>query len=205
MIVKSILRLNRYRMIVVFERLRGIDFTKQLDNEQTHVSKSDGVYFSSSAYFPELRRVLNDLCITQEDSILDYGSGKGALLVLFRKYPFRKIAGVELSEKLQSIAQRNFRKLNINNLHLFHSDARTFTDIDQYNHFYFYNPFPWEVMEVVLQNIIASIRKAPRSVKLIYCNPSCHDQILNAGAFREIRRYPGQVAWSTIVIYQSSF
>ena len=175
-----------------------------MDNEQTKVNKSDGVYFSSSAYFPELKKVLNDLGISEKDSILDYGSGKGALLVLFRKYRFKKIAGVELSGKLLQIADRNFRKLNISNLSLFHSDARQFKDLEDYNYFYFYNPFPCEIMAVVLRNIVDSIEKLPRTVKLIYCNPKCHELIVNSGFFSEVKKYQGKVDWGTIIVYQST-
>lgn len=203
MTLKTILRLNRYRCIVVFERLRGVDFSKQMDNKQTSVKESDGVYFSSSAYFPELKRVLDDLHISVEDSILDYGSGKGATLVLFRKYRFKMVAGVELSKKLLLIADRNFQKLKIKDLRLFQADARQFKDIDAYNYFYFYNPFPCEIMAVVLQNIIDSIEKSPRSVKLIYCNPSCHELIVNCGYFSQLKRYEGEVDWGTIIVYQS--
>jgi len=200
---KEFIRLNRYRFIIILERLRGVDFTKQLDNQQTNVNKADGVYFSSSAYFPELKKVLTELNITDQDSILDYGSGKGASLLLFRKYAFGKIGGVELSSVLLEIARKNFKRLKVHDLHMYHANGRYFQDLDQFNHFYFYNPFPCEVMDAVLNNIQASIEREPRRVKLIYCNPKCHELIVKSGYFHELQRYEGQVDWGNIVVYQS--
>lgn len=198
------IRLNRYRFIIILERLRGLDFTKQLDNQQTNVNKADGVYFSSSAYFPELKKVLTELNITSQDSILDYGSGKGASLLLFRKYAFGKVSGVELSPVLLDIARKNFKRLRVHDINMYHANGRDFQDLDQYNHFYFYNPFPCDVMDAVLNNIRVSIGRKPRTVKLIYCNPKCHQLIVDSGYFQELKRYEGQVDWGNIIVYQSS-
>ncbi|MEE1946847.1 hypothetical protein VRU48_17105 [Pedobacter sp. KR3-3] len=204
MSIKSFLRKNRYRLLVIFERLRGLDFSKQLDNERIGVNKSEGNYFSSSAYFEELRTLLRELNISSKDGIFDFGFGKGATLVLFNKFPFGRIAGVELSDKLVKIAESNLEKLKIKKVKLIHENATTCKDLDDYNYFYFYNPFPGEVMSVVLENIKESIERSPRVVRLIYCNPEFHASVVASNAFFLEKTFDSEVKWGVINLYKSS-
>lgn len=131
-----------------------------------------------------LENVLNHLNITHDDAIVDFGSGKGGALVTFAKYPFSKITGVELLPDLVAIAERNFKILNISNVTMVVSDAADFTDLGEYNYFYFYSPFPRSVMASVIHNIQDSLLKQPRRVHLIYCNPEFHDLLEQNPPFR---------------------
>jgi precorrin-6B methylase 2 len=121
------------------------------------------------------------------DAILDYGSGKGGVLAQLSKYPFRRIAGIELSQILVDISKANFKKLGLNHLEIIHSDATTFTEIDDFNYFYFFNPFQGRVFERVFENIIASMDRNPRQVTLIYYHPRCHDLIQKTGRFKLVK------------------
>src|ERR687885_509057 len=49
-------------------------------------------------------RLLRDIAISEDDVLIDFGSGKGRVLFLAAHYGFRKIIGVELSAKLNQIA-----------------------------------------------------------------------------------------------------
>lgn len=132
-----------------------------------------------------LENVLNHMDITHEDAIVDFGSGKGGALITFANYPFSKITGVELLPELVAIAEQNFKILNISNVTMVVSDAAAFTDLDVYNYFYFYSPFPRNVMAAVLHNIQSSIVKKPRFVHLIYCNPEFHDIVEKDSPFQK--------------------
>jgi SAM-dependent methyltransferase len=136
-----------------------------------------------------LENVLDSLNITREDAIVDFGSGKGGALITFAKYPFSKILGVELLPELIAIAENNFRILNISIVTMVKSDATEFSDLDEYNYFYFYSPFPGNVMGAVMQNIKSSILKKPRCVHLIYCNPEFHDILVTDSPFRKTREF----------------
>lgn len=122
-----------------------------------------------------LEKVLNSLNISREDAIVDFGAGKGGALITFARYPFAKITGVELSPELAAIAEKNFKILNIPNVTMVVKDAADFTELDEYNYFYFFNPFPRSVVAAVIQNIHSSLSQRPRTVHLIYCNPEFHD------------------------------
>lgn len=130
-----------------------------------------------------LERVLDCLKITTQDSIIDFGCGKGGTLITLAKYPFSKITGVELSAKLIDIARRNLRKLWIDNVNIEFGDATGFTALDDYTYFYFFNPFPCPVMQSVIENIEKSLARKPRKVTIIYLNPECHDVVVAGTPF----------------------
>ena len=139
-----------------------------------HYADSGGLHFE---------KILKDLNITPRDSIIDFGSGKGGILFTLSKYPFAKITGCELSQELTAIAEKNLRVMGIRNVTLVVCDAAEFTDLDEYNYFYFFNPFPCAVMSAVVKNIILSLSSRPRKVTIIYCNPECHDVVVDGTPF----------------------
>jgi SAM-dependent methyltransferase len=132
-----------------------------------------------------LEHVLDSFGITPQDSIVDFGSGKGGALITFAKYPFATITGVELLPELIAIAQNNLKILGISNVGMIRSDAAEFLDLERYNYFYFYSPFPRNVMGAVLNNIENSLQKKPRCVHLIYCNPEFHDLLVTDSPFQK--------------------
>ncbi|MFA7402535.1 MAG: methyltransferase domain-containing protein [Pelobacteraceae bacterium] len=139
-------------------------------------------YYANSGG-PHLDRVLKALKITRQDSIVDFGSGKGGALITMSRYPFAGIAGVEIAPELAAIAQQNFAKLGIKNITMHISDAAHFTDLDEYNYFYFFSPFPAAVMSAVMRNICVSLANRPRKATIIYFNPECHDSVVTDSPF----------------------
>jgi protein-L-isoaspartate O-methyltransferase len=136
-----------------------------------------------------LEKVLRALKITCEDSIVDFGSGKGGALITFAKYPFSKITGVELSSELLAIAEKNLKKLNIGNVNMTVGDAADFTDLDGYNYFYFFSPFPAAIMRAVVKNIASSLARKPRKMVIIYFNPEHHDAVVTDSPFVKIQEF----------------
>lgn len=185
------------------ERLRGLDFISCMDNNQTGVANSLGEHYSSSADFKELQKVILDLSPDKNGGIFDFGCGKGAALVFFNKQGFKKIGGVELSEILIRICEKNLRILKLNHIQVFRKNAAEFGDLDQYNYFYFYNPFPQTIMQQVIENIYKSVSNAPRQILMIYCNPTCHETITGHPAFELVKSFPAKIANRIINIYKS--
>ncbi|MBK5273438.1 MAG: methyltransferase domain-containing protein [Desulfuromonadales bacterium] len=139
-------------------------------------------YYSNSGG-THLDKVLRALKITEQDSVVDFGSGKGGALITLSRYPFARIAGVEISPELVDIAQRNLDKLHIKNVSMYVCDAAYFIDLDAYNYFYFFSPFPSPVMGAVIRNISTSLTHHPRKVSIIYFNPECHDAVVTDSPF----------------------
>ena len=137
---------------------------------------------------PTLEEVLRHLNIRSDDAILDIGAGKGAALITLKRFPFAKVAGIELNMDLAKIARRNFRRLGLD-IELHCADAATFPHFRQFDYLYMYNPFHEAVMGPVLDRIREGVEAERRPVCLIYRTPHCHDLLLRKGC-RVLRNFP---------------
>jgi 2-polyprenyl-3-methyl-5-hydroxy-6-metoxy-1,4-benzoquinol methylase len=63
----------------------------------------------------EFDKIMAHFNIVPGDAIVDYGCGKGGILISLSKYPFSKITGVEIDQDFIAIAQKNITRLSSNN------------------------------------------------------------------------------------------
>jgi 16S rRNA G966 N2-methylase RsmD len=167
--------------------LVGIDL-KNASNAELNIPVERGHEYANSGGH-HLETVLDTLNITPGDAVIDFGSGKGGVLITLSKYPFSKITGIELSAALVAIAEKNLMGLNCKNINMIVADAVDFTDLDKYNYFYFFNPFPPGVMKAVIKNIADSLAKKPRKAVIIYFNPEFHETIITDSPFVKIEEF----------------
>jgi 16S rRNA A1518/A1519 N6-dimethyltransferase RsmA/KsgA/DIM1 with predicted DNA glycosylase/AP lyase activity len=144
-------------------------------------STEDRAGFHASSGGPGLDSILKALPIAASDEMLDLGCGKAGAMLTMASYPFARVGGVEISGLLIDVARKNLNLMRIAKSELFHSDAAQFTDLDRYNFFYMYNPFPRIVTESVLKNMARSLERRRRKVTLIFYNSVDHDLILASG------------------------
>jgi SAM-dependent methyltransferase len=160
---------------------------QKIDLRNTYLNElslpEDRCHYYANSGGPHLDKVLKALKVTSQDSVVDFGSGKGGALITLSRYPFAKIAGVEIAPELVVIAKRNLDTLNIKNITMKVCDAASFIDLDEYNYFYFFSPFPAAVMSSVIHNISASLTNAPRKATIIYFNPECHEAVVTDSPF----------------------
>ena len=178
-----------WRVARILQRLRGVDFLQEVKPEDVGLDSAIA-YKSSPSGNRYLVRVLKDIGITEADAILDVGCGKGSAMNVMRRFPFRKVDGMEISSHIASIAQANFSRLRVQQCGVYNCDAETFSHYGDYNMFYFYNPFPAEIMKNVISGIIRSIPPAKNEITIIYNNPTCHDTLLDTGCFWWHGTYP---------------
>ncbi|MDD2852595.1 MAG: class I SAM-dependent methyltransferase [Desulfuromonadaceae bacterium] len=168
-------------------RLQKIDLYNSCLDELNLPEENCHEYANSGGL--NLEKVLRTLEIKPQDCIVDFGSGKGGALITFSRFPFAKITGVEIAPELAAIARSNFDKLKIENVDLTVGDAALFTELDDYNYFYFFSPFPFSVMRTVVKNINASLAKRPRKAIILYFNPEYHDAVVAEPSFVKIRDF----------------
>lgn len=162
-------RLMRYHFLIFVDRLRNVDLTEAVSVDKLKLNPNEShMYYASS---PALKRVLRQLKITALDQIIDIGCGKGRALYYMSKFPFEKIAGVDISPYLTDICKKNMEKLNILNCEIYNMDAGMFEEYDSFNYVYFYNPFSDEILTKCLANIEKSLSRRPRKLIIIYHNP----------------------------------
>ncbi len=105
-------------------------------------------------------------------TFIDYGSGKGRVLILAKKYGFDEVAGVELSSSMIDIAKNNFSIVNEPDIKIVEEDAACYKIPEANGYvFYFYNPFGAEVLEKVIGNIESTTQRREQDAYIVYSNP----------------------------------
>lgn len=173
-----------------FDRRNKTDFSGRIFQDELMIDKKRANDYSASPKL--LLKILREMQITNEDSIIDLGSGKGMAMYYMLKFPFKKVAGVELAESLCPIAENNLKILfpNDKRYTIYNMDAGSFLEFQDFNYIYIYNSFPRAVMEEVVKNICDNINQYPRNVILIYVFPEFPDVIELCGKFQFISNNP---------------
>ena len=183
---KSIL--HKYQLMR--EKFQGVDFSTIVQPEEVGLD-SKYVVHSSPSGNKYLVHLLQDLHITNQDSILDIGCGKGSAMLTMLKFPFARVHGIELSKEIAEIAIRNFTNLKKQRWHVFNENAITYKNYSDYSMLYMYHPFPEAIMRQVVANIHSSVAGRAEEMLIIYNNPVCHELIVNEG-FSKHREYPDE-------------
>jgi SAM-dependent methyltransferase len=107
--------------------------------------------------------------------LLDYGCGMGRAVAIASEYPFRRIAGIEISPALIKIAQRNaaaFRgRQQCRDITFWNGSAEQFPIPADASVLFFFNPFEGRVLTQVLARIQESMAANPRRLQIVYVNP----------------------------------
>lgn len=185
----------RYRRYLLFlieyyllEKPRGLDFTMR---DLTLMNDSDGILSGYSKINERhlhqiLRHLIRLLDEVKCECFLDIGCGKGVVLKEAIKYPFMKVAGIEIQGNLVEIARKNFRILHIENkTECILADALKFDDYGSYSIFFFFNPFGKDIFAKVIERIVMQNQGQNKKIYLIYHNPLHKQVIEDMGYFQK--------------------
>lgn len=182
-------RLKRYVMFgmqyFLWERPRGLDFTMR---DTSLLKKSGGLYHGySKTEERHLQEIFNSLDFNGRERLLDIGCGKGVVLRVASAYPFEKVAGIEIDERLTAIAENNFHILKMEDrVQCYQADAAEFEGYEDYNIFFLFNPFSATVMKRVVDKLTEVSAKNP--ITVIYHNPVCMELFEQTGKVTVIKR-----------------
>lgn len=105
---------------------------------------------------------------------VDVGCGKGKVLAMAARYPFRKVIGVELCPALADEARANLARLapqlRCRDVQVLTADASTWEFPDDVTVAFFYNPFVGSLLARVCENLERSLLRAPRPLRVVYAN-----------------------------------
>lgn len=109
----------------------------------------------------------------EEFCFVDMGSGKGRVVLAAQALPYRAVLGVEYSPFLCRIAEANLQSQRLlprraRTVSIVSGDAVDFPIPDGPCIFFFYNPFAPALLETVIENVVASFRRAPRNLYLVF-------------------------------------
>lgn len=179
---KRKLRMEKWSRYLLFlgeylflEKPRGLDFTMR---DIRLYRKSAGKYHGySKTDEKHLREIFRSLDFSRCRRLLDVGCGKGVVLKEAARFPFERIAGIELQKKLAETAERNFRILGLaDRISCLQADAEEFDGYGDYDVFFFFNPFSEEIFTKVIDRILKSA-KDDGPVTFIYHNPQYLDTL----------------------------
>jgi hypothetical protein len=156
--------------------------------------------------------------IEEEDigrlSFVDYGAGKGRVLLLASQYPFAAVGGIEFAEELHdnatmNIAQFPRSRMKCRNVECVLDDVVNIKPLDSEAVHYFFNPFEQEIFVEVLKGIVASYHAKPRRLYVILVDMEAGDLMHKTGVFQEVKLPPAERTQSqllspyTIAVYRS--
>ncbi len=191
----------------------GITFYELAENKYrldiTKTIKRQFIEGDGHGYFPTDFRMIYE-GIKQygvdpvKDSILDIGAGKGSAVFSFIAGGFKKIGAVEYTGNIYNVLIGNLNKAGIKyeektgvaplqcnrildgTIACYNCDASLMSDeLDGYNWFFMFNPFPLEILEKVIGNICSSLERKPRLCHIFYAEPVGHQYILDTGIFTQ--------------------
>jgi SAM-dependent methyltransferase len=162
---------------------RGLESTESIDISSGHLY---------------LHRGLRGTRVGPRDVFVDYGSGKGRVLLHASRRPFARVIGIELDPEDCAFARRNLaaaaaaRRVRAAAVEVLEVDASSWPVPDDVTVVYMFNPFKGEVFAAVVSRLIESLDRRPRPLTLVYANPECSAELLATGRFERVRssRWP---------------
>ena len=111
--------------------------------------------------------------ITKNNTVVDYGCGKGRVSFFLTSQTKCHVIGIEYNPRLYQRACTNqLTAPRGNRVTLLETDAIDFAVPEQVDRCFFFNPFSVKILSTVLDNLQDSCQKTPREVLLIFYYPS---------------------------------
>ena len=140
------------------------------------------------------KKMLSCLKIKHEDfAFIDFGSGKGRVVLMASELPFRRIIGIDFSEKLNEMARNNIahyksQTQKCRDLEIIESDAAAYEIPNERAILYFNNPFIEPIMAKVLANIRRPLAEHPRElfIAYLYGNPEMDKFVAGSGFLNKV-------------------
>jgi SAM-dependent methyltransferase len=173
-------------------KLGGVRTSDHVMLEELGLEDPDRFEYRPSPW-RELRKVLPPSQVGPDDVFIDLGCGMGRAVLLAARYPMKRVIGVELSEDLTRIAQENVdnarEHLAAGDVEVVQADVLEYELPDDVTIVYLYNPFTGEIFARALEQILASLDRRPRPMRIIYRHALEHEQIMATGRARQVSRY----------------
>ncbi|MEP7250792.1 MAG: class I SAM-dependent methyltransferase [Ginsengibacter sp.] len=162
---------------MVIERLNNISVVGE---NITHASIYQGAnYFLLEKAFDYLKS------INANGHFVDFGCGKGRVLIVAAHYGFTKLTGIDFAAALCESAKKNIQsgqsRFPLAQFGIICDDAANYKVQDDDIVFFFFNPFDESVMLQVAKNILKSLKEKPRTIFIVYLNPVHKEIFLSAG------------------------
>lgn len=191
-------RWARFLVHYAGERLRGLDFSMvYVGDLQRNVDDFHGYSMTDAG---DMKRMLKEVPVDPfHAAFLDVGCGKGMCMKCAVEAGYSQVAGIDLDQRLLEIARKNMRRLHMD-VECLYANAMDFDGYQNYDVFYFYNPFGRRVFQQVIEKLKASQERRDRDIWVIYYHPVFGDLFPQAG-FQQVKEIPDSTRDTTARFY----
>lgn len=177
-ILRTLQRIHYFIDGYIFDSFHKIETASPLRWEESglEISKTDNASMYDSILISYLRKLFRVLRTDPGKVFVDFGCGKGRVLMIASEFGFREVRGIEFSPVSCGIARKNclvYKAKSKTNTEftIIESDVLDYTIRGDEDIFYLYHPFTGKILRQVLVNISESLLAKKRKIKIIYCNP----------------------------------
>ena len=157
----------------------GIDTCTKVELSELKIvgsNREKGFGYEPTRLVP-LRKLFKEIkpIIPSETVLVDFGCGKGRVLLGTLKMSFNEVRGIEFAPELCEIARKNYVKYSSNKklstgYKIIESDVTDYQIHTDENIFFVNNPFDEDIFGKVLYNIADSLQRKRRDILIIYHN-----------------------------------
>ena len=120
-----------------------------------------------------LERLANSGLIHKNNTLIDYGCGKGRVDYFMAYHTKCKSIGIEYDERIYEKATTNKETaVSSNKVIIELANAEKFEVLESVDKIYFFNPFSVEILQKVIAQILDSYYKNIRTIQLFFYYPS---------------------------------
>jgi SAM-dependent methyltransferase len=164
------------------------------DSDEPEHAQFDSVRYVPIAWHV-LPRAFRYIGISDRDTFVDFGCGKGRAVHQAARRPFRQVIGVEISPALAEVARSGLaatrHQHQCRDVQIVVCDATEFPVPDDLTVAFFNDPFHGETLDTVLRGLVESLDRRPRHMWLIYAHPYPAGQVLATQRFRLVKEQRG--------------
>ena len=164
----------------MFDRWFGVSIS--VDSVLGDYGENNG--YGGSHWLPA-RRALRKLKPGPQDVFVDLGSGKGIVLLIAGRLPFRRVIGVDIDEGLDRSAKENIERaagrLRAAEVTSFAASVLEWPVPDDLSVVYMFNPFTGKTFYRSMERIFDSYDRKPRNLRIVYGYPAEHDWLVSTG------------------------
>jgi len=161
----------------------GYDELKHLQEKGIDISHST-IYMPANYYMLE-KMMFEINKLPHNKTFLDIGCGKGRAMAVAAQHSFKRITGIDISKEFVEETKRNLavvqEKFPDASFEVVLQDAFYYPIPGHISVIFIFNPFDEVIMSSVVENILMSQEKNPRTVWVIYINPLYENLFLNSG------------------------
>jgi len=176
------------------DRPNGLDTADEIDLEALGFDSKDRVRYEPSGW-GDLKRCLPRDEVSNDDVFIDFGAGKGRVLIEAAQFPFKRIEGVELAPQLVEVAKTNLatdqRKRSCDDITLTVADVLEYEIPNDLTVAYLANPFRGEIFAKFIERLLEAYDRHPRPLRLIYRVPMEQRILEDTGRFKLVRTTKG--------------